>query len=61
MLCKILYTFVFYTKISLYIKFNVNKVQKKFEVNISKHLAKITINWHKRGQMPLWRVNIKWA
>ena len=46
-------------KIGLYIKVNVNKWQYKSEVHISKHLAKMTINWYKIGQMPLWRVNIK--
>ena len=44
-------------KIGLYIKVNV----KNFEVRISKHLAKMAINLHKTGQMPLWRVNIKCA
>ena len=40
-------------KLGLYIKFNVNTGQNKFEVHISKHLAKMAINWHKIGQMPL--------
>ena len=44
-------------KLGLYIKVNVNK----FEFHISKHLAKIDINWHKIGQMPLLGKNIKWA
>ena len=42
-------------KIGIYIKVNVNN---KFEVN---NLAKMAINWHKIGQMPLWRMNIKLA
>ena len=37
-------------KIGLYIKVNVNDRQNKFEVHISKHLAKMAINWHKIGQ-----------
>ena len=44
-------------KLGLYIKVNVNK----FEVHISKHLAKISINWHKIGQMSLLSKNINWA
>ena len=38
-------------KLGFYIKVNVNEGQKKIEVHISKHLAKI--NWHKIGHMPL--------
>ena len=34
-------------KLGLYIKVNVNEGQNKFEVHISKHLAKMAINWHK--------------
>ena len=34
-------------KLDLYIKVNVNTGQNKFEVHISKHLAKMAINWHK--------------
>ena len=45
----------------LYIKVNVNDRQNKFEVHISKHLAKMAINWHKIGQMPLFGKNIKLA
>ena len=45
-------------KLSLYIKVNVNAGQNKFEVYISKHLAKMVINWHKIGQMPLLGKNI---
>ena len=45
-------------KLDLYIKVNVNAGQNKFEVHISKHLAKMAINWHKIGQMPLLDKNI---
>ena len=45
-------------KLGLYIKVNVNAGQNKFEVHISKHLAKMAINWHKIGQMPLLDKNI---
>ena len=45
-------------KICLYIKENVINGQK-MDVHISKHLAKMAINWHKLGQILLWRVNIK--
>ena len=48
-------------KLGLYIKVNVNEGQNKFEVHISKHLAKMAINWHKIGQMPLLGKKIKWA
>ena len=47
-------------KLGLYIKVNVNEGQNKFEVHISKNLAKIAINWHKIGQMPLMVKNINW-
>ena len=47
--------------LSLYIKVNVNDRHNKFEVHISKHLAKMAINWHKIGQMPLFGKNIKLA
>ena len=47
-------------KLDLYIKVNVNAGQNKFEVHISKHLAKMAINWHKIGQMPLLDKNINW-
>ena len=33
-------------KIGLHIKVNVNEGQNKFEIHISKHLAKMAINWH---------------
>ena len=46
-------------KIGLYMKVNVNDGQNIFEVHISNSLVKMAINWHKIGQMPLWRMNIK--
>ena len=48
-------------KLGLYTKVNVNTGQNKFEVHISKHLAKMAINWHKIGQMPLLGKDIRWA
>ena len=48
-------------KLGLYIKVNVNAGQNKFKVHISKHLAKMAINWRKIGQMPLLGQNINWA
>ena len=45
-------------KLGLYIKVNINAVQNKFKVHISKCLAKMAINWHKIGQMPLLGKNI---
>ena len=48
-------------KLDLYIKDNVNAGKNKFEVHISKHLAKMVINWHKICQMPLLGKNINWA
>ena len=39
-------------KIGLYIKVNVNVK------SLSNKLDKMAINWHKIGQMPLWRMNI---
>ena len=48
-------------KLGLYIKINLNNGQNKFEVHISKHLAKTAIKWHKIGQMPLLGKNINWA
>ena len=36
-------------KLGLYIKVNVNEGQNKFEVHISKDVAKMAINWHKIG------------
>ena len=38
------------SKLSLYIKINVNKGQNKFEVHISKNVAKMVILWPKIGQ-----------
>ena len=48
-------------KLGLDIKVNVNDRQYKFEVHISKQLAKMAINWHKIGQIPLLGKNIKWT
>ena len=48
-------------KLGLYIRVNVIDWQNKFEVHISKHLAKMAINWHKIGQMPLLGKKIKLA
>ena len=49
-------------KIGLYyIQVNVNDGQNKVEVHISKHLAKMAINWHKIGEMSLLSVNIQGA
>ena len=45
-------------KLGLYIKVNVKDRQTKFEVHISKQLAKIANNWHKIGQMPFLGKNI---
>ena len=48
-------------KLGFYIKVNVNDRQNKFEVYISRHLAKISVNRHKIGQIPLLGKNIKSA
>ena len=40
-------------KIGWYIKVSVNPGQKNMK-SISTNLPKMTINWHKIGQMPLW-------
>ena len=40
-------------KLGMHIKVNVSFGQNKFEVHISRHLAKMAINWHKIGQIPL--------
>ena len=48
-------------KLGLYIKVNVNDWQNNFEVHISNNLAKMAINWHKIGHMPLCGKNIKWV
>ena len=48
-------------KLGMYIKVNVNYRQNIFEVHISKHLAKMAINWYKIGQMSLLGKDIKWA
>ena len=44
----------------LYIKGNVNAGQKNLK-SISNNLAKMAIDWHKIGQMPLRHKNIKWS
>ena len=46
-------------KLGLYIEVNVNARKNKFEVHNSKDLAKMAINWHKIGQIPLLGKNIK--
>ena len=48
-------------KLGLYIKVNVNTGQNNCEVQILNHLAKMAIDWHKIGQMPLLGKNINWA
>ena len=48
-------------KLGLCIKVNVYAGQNKFNVHISKNLAKMAINWHKIGQMPLLGKNINCA
>ena len=48
-------------KVGLYTKVNVNDGQNKIKVHFSKHLAKMAINRHKIGQMPLSGLNIKWT
>ena len=48
-------------KLGLYIKVYVNAGKNKFEVHISKRLAKMAIDWHKIGQMPLLGKNINLA
>ena len=45
-------------KIGLYIKVNINAGEKTNLKSISNNLAKMDINWHKIGQMPLWHKNI---
>ena len=47
-------------KIGLYVKVTVNAGETNFK-SISNNLAKMAINGHKIGQMPLWHKNIKWA
>ena len=46
-------------KLGLNIKVNVNARQNKFKVHNLKPLAKMAINWHKIGQMPLLCKNIQ--
>ena len=48
-------------KLGLYIKVNVNSWQNKFEVHISKNVAKMAVLWPKIGQMPLWRARFPWS
>ena len=43
------------SKIGLYIKVDVTAGPKTNSKSISTNLPKISINWHKIGQMPLWR------
>ena len=45
-------------KIGLYIKVNINAGKKTNLKSISNNLAKMAINWHKIGQMPLWHKKI---
>ena len=47
-------------KIGLYINVNVNVGQNNLK-SISNNLAKMAINWHSIGQMPLWHMNVKLA
>ena len=48
-------------KIGLCIGVNVGGGQGKLGVRISNCLARVTINWHRIGQMPLWCVIIGWV
>ena len=48
-------------KIGLPINNNENDGQNKFEVHISKNVAKMGNFWSKIGQVPLWRDAFKWA
>ena len=47
-------------KISLPLDVNVNDGENKFEVDISKHKAKVSNFWPKIGQLPLWRATFSW-
>ena len=47
-------------KISLPTDVNANDGQNKFEVDISKHEAKIFNFYPKIGQLPLWRMTFSW-
>ena len=47
------------SKLGLYIKINVNSGQNKFEVHISKTMAKMAILRPKIGA-PLWRARFPW-
>ena len=50
-------------KLGLYIKVNVNTGQNKFEVHISKNVAKMAVLWPKIGLRiaPLWRARLPWS
>ena len=48
------------SKLGLYIKINVNNGQNKFEVHISKNVAKMAILWPKIGQRHFWRARFPW-
>ena len=48
-------------KIGLCIGVNVGGGQGKFGVRISNRLARVAINWHRIGQIPLWCVIIGWV
>ena len=48
-------------KLGLYIKVSVKTGKNKCEVQILNHFAKMAVNWHKIGQMPLLGKNINWA
>ena len=47
-------------KIGLYIKLLLILGKRNLK-SISNNLAKMAINWQKIGQMPLWRINIKFG
>ena len=48
-------------KLGLYIKVDVNTWAKQVSSPYIKNLAKMTINWHKIGQLPLWRARFPWS
>ena len=48
------------SKRGLYIKINVNNGQNKFEVHISKNVAKMAILWPKIGQRHFGRARFPW-
>ena len=47
-------------KFSLPTDVNVNEAKNKFEVDISKHEAKISNFCPNIGQLPLWRITFSW-